>query len=73
MEGERSMQDSRPMEMRAMNTAELSASIPKKEKDSIVQLRNEFKAAIRDIRNDVCHLISNRMSKSLIFLSRCVY
>lgn len=58
MANERSMQDSRAMTMRAFDTTEFSTSTPKREKDSIIQLRNEFKAAIRDIRNDVCQKIS---------------
>ena len=33
---------------------DLSGSNNRKENDAITQLRNEFKIAIRDIRNDVC-------------------
>ena len=54
MQNEGSVQDSRPMTMRSPHTTESPSGTPKKEKDSIMQLRNEFKAAIRDIRNDVC-------------------
>lgn len=56
MKTEGSVQDSRPMAMRLPHIVESPMGTPKKDKDSIMQLRNEFKAAIRDIRNDVCTL-----------------
>jgi hypothetical protein len=34
-----------------------SSGTDKNEKDSIRQLRNEFKTAIKDLRNDVCAVI----------------
>ncbi len=43
---------------RSTDAVELSNSTTKNEKDSIRQLRNEFKAAIKDLRNDVCTMIS---------------
>ncbi len=54
MESEASLRESGANGIRPTDTVELFGSIAKKEKDSIAQLRNEFKAAIKDLRNDVC-------------------
>lgn len=53
MENENLLRDSITIGSRANESADLSNSNMKKEKDSFVQLRNEFKTAIKDLRNDV--------------------
>ncbi|CAF2673374.1 unnamed protein product [Rotaria sp. Silwood2] len=54
MENEISLQESSTSGIRSIENVELSSSsITKKEKDAIIQLRNEFKAAIKDLRNDI--------------------
>jgi hypothetical protein len=45
-------------EIRSTDVVESSTGITKNDKDSIRQLRNEFKTAIKDLRNDVCIIIS---------------
>jgi len=39
--------------MRPTDSVEFPGSSTKREKDAINQLRNEFKAAVKDLRNDV--------------------
>lgn len=41
---------------------ELSGSNAKNEKDAITQLRNEFKAASKNLRNDICRKKSTHTS-----------
>lgn len=53
MESEHLLKESVTIGIRMNESTDLSNSKMKKEKDSIVQLRNEFKAAIKDLRNDV--------------------
>ena len=62
MENEVSLRESGVNTMRFTDTLELSSSIVRKEKTTVTQLRNEFKAAIRDLRNDV------NMEKTIINL-----
>jgi hypothetical protein len=53
MESEASLRESGASGVRSTDIVELPGSVAQKEKDSLMQLRNEFKAAIRDLRNDV--------------------
>jgi len=53
MENENLLRESVSSGTRANESADISNSNMKKEKDSLVQLRNEFKTAIKDLRNDV--------------------
>ena len=53
MENENLLRQSVSSGTRANESADISNSNMKKEKDSLVQLRNEFKTAIKDLRNDV--------------------
>lgn len=53
IENETSLRESGAIGIRPTDGTELAGSTAKKEKDSIAQLRNEFKAAVKDLRNDV--------------------
>jgi hypothetical protein len=65
MDSEPSLREFGAIGMRPNDTVELPGSSTKREKDAINQLRNEFKAAVKDLRNDVspAKSISNLLLK----------
>ncbi len=53
MDSEASLREFGAIGMRPTDSVEFPGSSSKREKDAINQLRNEFKAAVKDLRNDV--------------------
>ena len=53
MENEVSVRESGGSGMKFIDVVEAADDAARKDKDSITQLRNEFKTAIKDLRHDV--------------------